>query len=453
MMKELTSGKPLKLLISFSIPLLFGNIFQLFYNLADTRIVGQTLGEDALAALGATAAINSVVIGFLNGLTNGFALITARFFGAKEMDRLKKSVAATIVLGIGTGIILTILSLIFLDPLLRWLNTPEEIFSQAKTFISIILGGMIITMCYNICAATLRAVGDTVSPLIFLIISTIVNVGLDFLFILGFDMGVEGAAYATLISQLLSVALCVIYIFKKHRFLLPNAESFKFTKKLAGDMYATGVSMGLMISLVGIGTVIMQGAINAFGTTTIVSHTASRKISEIFMLPISVFGAAAATFSSQNYGAGELKRVRQGVISSTALSWIWSLFVIIMCYLFTPFFVHLVTGIREPQIVELSRRYMEINTPWYFILGIVIVFRNALQGVGNKIIPIASSVIELIGKLLVAKALAPRLGYFGIMISEPLVWIFMAIILAVGFFTNKDIKRITSENKVKLKTQ
>ena len=193
-MKDLTKGNITKLILMFSLPLLLGNVFQLFYNLADTRIVGQTLGKNAIAALGATSSVNTVIIGFLNGLTNGFALVTARFFGAKEFDRLKKSVAHALTLGIATAIALTALSLAFIDPLLKALNTPDNIFKQAKTYIVIILAGMIISMFYNICAGILRAVGDTVSPLIFLIISTIANIGLDLLFILGFKMGVEGAA-------------------------------------------------------------------------------------------------------------------------------------------------------------------------------------------------------------------------------------------------------------------
>lgn len=439
-MKKLTEGSPIKLILGFAIPLLFGNIFQLFYSLADTRIVGETLGENALAALGATSSINTVIIGFLNGLTNGFSLLTARFFGAKEENRMRQTVAATLVLGFITAAVLTFLSLIFLDPLLHLLNTPNEIFSQARRYIGIILAGMAVTMCYNICASVLRAVGDTVTPLVFLVISTIVNIVLDLLFIKGFGAGVEGAAYATLIAQVLSVILCIIYICRKYRILIPDRESFRFSAKLAWDMYATGLSMGLMISLVGIGTVIMQGAINTFGTDIIVSHTASRKISEMYMMPISVFGAAAATFSGQNYGAGEIKRVKRGVLSATIITWGWSVIVIVITFAFTPFLVHFVTGIDDHEIIDISRKYLWVNTPFYFILDIVIVFRNALQGVGDKITPILSSIIELAGKFAVAMALAPRLGYFGVMISEPLVWIGMALILAVGFYRNKVIQ-------------
>ncbi|MGN0632786.1 MAG: MATE family efflux transporter [Oscillospiraceae bacterium] len=440
-MKKLTEGRPIKVIFSFAIPLLFGNLFQLLYNLADTRIVGETLGSGAIAALGATSSINTVVIGFLNGLTNGFALVTARYFGAKDEKSVKKTTAASLILGFATSAALTVISLACLKPLLVSLNTTKEIFDDAYLYISIILAGMTVSMCYNICAAVLRAVGDTVTPLVFLIISTVTNIGLDLLFILGFGCGVEGAAFATLISQLLSVILCVIYIFKKYKFLIPDKAAFRFSARMAGDMYTTGLSMGLMISLVGIGTVIMQGAINSSGTDTIVSHTASRKISEMFMLPISVFGASAATFTSQNYGAGNMKAVRKGIFSSVLLTWIWSAVVIIVCWIFTPQLVHLVTGISDPSITEVSHKYMMVNTPLYFVLGIVIVFRNSLQGLGAKLSPIISSLLELAGKFAVAFYLAPRLGYFGIMLSEPLVWIGMAVILGVGLFTNKEFRK------------
>lgn len=438
--KDLTKGGMFRLIISFALPLLLGNLFQLFYNLADTRIVGQFIGENAIAAVGATSALNSVIVGFLNGLTNGFALVTARFFGAKDFDRMRKTVGLSITLGVATGAVLTAASLCFLTPLLRVLNTPDEIIPQAKAYIAVILAGMLITMMYNVCAACLRAIGDTVSPLIFLIVATILNVGLDILFILGFKMDVEGAAYATLIAQAVSVVLCIIYIFRKHRLLIPHKEDFIPEKKLCGDMYASGASMGLMISLVGIGTLIMQGAINNFGSKIIVAHTAARKISEMYMLTISVLGAAAATIAGQNYGAGKMKRVKECVLKATLITWIWSAIVVLVTWLFTPQLTRLVTSLDDPAIVSTVTRYMKFNTACYFILGVVIVFRNALQGIGAKVSPILSSLLELAGKFAVAWYLAPLMGYDGIIISEPLVWAGMAIILAIAFFSNKSVR-------------
>lgn len=421
-------------------PLLLGNLFQLFYNLADTRIAGQFLGENAIAAVGATSALNTVIIGFLNGLTNGFALVTARFFGAKNFDKMRKTVGHSLTLGFCTAVVLTAASLIFLDPLLKVLNTPKNILPTAKAYIGVIMAGMVITMLYNVCAACLRAIGDTVSPLIFLIIATVINVGLDILFIPGLKMNVEGAAYATLIAQGISVVLCVIYIFHKHPQLIPKKTDFIPEKKLASDMYASGASMGLMISLIGIGTLIMQGAINIFGEKTIVAHTAARKISEMYMLPITVLGAAAATISGQNYGAGEINRVRECVFKSTLITWIWAVIVVLVTWFFTPQLTRLVTGLSGSEIIGTVNRYLKFNTVCYFILGIVIVLRNALQGIGEKISPILSSLLELAGKFAVAWYLAPKMGYDGIIVSEPLVWTGMAIILCIAFFTNKTIR-------------
>lgn len=421
-------------------PLLLGNLFQLFYNLADTRIAGQFLGENAIAAVGATSALNTVIIGFLNGLTNGFALVTARFFGAKDFEKMRKTVGHSLTLGLCTAAVLTAASLVFLDPLLKVLNTPANILPTAKAYIGVIMAGMVITMLYNVCAACLRAIGDTVSPLIFLIIATVINVGLDILFIPGLKMNVEGAAYATLIAQGISVVLCVIYIFHKHPDLIPKKTDFIPEKKLAADMYASGASMGLMISLIGIGTLIMQGAINIFGEKTIVAHTAARKISEMYMLPITVLGAAAATISGQNYGAGEINRVRECVFKSTLITWIWAVIVVLVTWFFTPQLTRLVTGLSGSEIIGTVSRYLKFNTVCYFILGIVIVLRNALQGIGEKISPILSSLLELAGKFAVAWYLAPKMGYDGIIISEPLVWTGMAIILCIAFFTNKTIR-------------
>ena len=374
-------------------------------------------------------------------MTSGFALIVARYFGAEDYKKMRNSVATTLTLGIATSVVLTIFSLVFLDDILIMLNTPDDLFAEAKAYIQVILAGMTISMMYNICAGVLRAIGDTVRPLIFLIVAVVGNIGLDYLFILGFNMGVAGAAYATLISQGISVLLCIIYIIKKYKILIPKKKNFKLRWKLISEMYATGVSMGFMIAIVSLGSVALQGSINKFGTKTIVAHTAARKISETFMLPISVFGAAGATFSSQNLGAGKIDRVKKGIISATAITWIWSQFVMIICYVFTPFLVRLVTGSTDSFVIATVWKYMKINTPFYFILGLIIVFRNSLQGIGDKLTPIISSIIELLGKIAVVKFLTPPMGYLGIMISEPLVWIFMAVTLTVSFVTNKTLKR------------
>ena len=446
-MKDLTKGSPTKLLLGFAIPLLIGNIFQLFYNLVDSRVVGQFLGDDAYAALGATTAINSLVIGFLIGLTNGFSIIVARNFGANDKNAIKRSVATSLILGLITAVLLTALSVVFLMPLLRMLNTPEEIINESAAYIRVILLGMTATMLYNLCSGILRAMGDTVTPLIFLIIAAVINVILDLVFIPGLKMGVEGAAYATLISQIFSFIACLIYMLKKYPILRLSKEDFKMSSFTIKELYSTGISMGFMLSLVAIGTVALQSSINSFDIKTISAHTAARKISETFMLPISVFGAAAATFSSQNLGARQIDRIKAGIKRAILLIWIWSAVVIILCYLFTPFFVKLLTGTSNQDIINTAYAYMKFNAPFYFILCILIVLRNAMQGIGDRVSPIFSSIIELIGKVAVVIFLAPKLGYFGIIISEPITWVLCTILLSVNFLRNPIFRKLKSNLK------
>ncbi len=430
-MKDLTKGKPIKLVLQFAIPVMLGNIFQLFYSLADTRIVGMYLGEEALAAVGATSSLNSMIIGFLMGLTNGFAIISARSFGAKDEKHLKKAVAATFKLGILTSLVLTVLSVSFLPQILRFLNTPENLVPIAVKYFRIILLGMTIAMLYNVCSGLLRAIGDTVTPLVFLIVSAILNVGLNLLFIRGFGMDVDGAAYATVLSQAIAFVACLIYLWKKYPILHFGREQLHLGRDLVKEMYSTGLSMGFMGCLVNIGSVALQSAINTFGDATIVAHTAARKISEIFMLPFAVFGMTMATFCGQNKGAGRMDRVKQGLFQSIALVWGWCVLVIIAAYTIAPWMVKAVTATEQQAIIDTAARYLRINTPFYFICTVICLVRNCMQGIGDSVTPLISSGIELVGKVVVAFLLSPHMGYFAIMISEPLTWIFMVIPLLV----------------------
>ena len=430
-MKDLTKGKPIKLILQFAIPVMLGNIFQLFYSLADTRIVGSCLGEEALAAVGSTSSLNSMIVGFLLGLTNGFAIISARSFGAKDEKHLKRAVAATFELGILTSLALTIVSVSFLPQILRLLNTPENLIPLAVRYFRVILLGMTVSMLYNVCSGLLRAIGDTVTPLIFLILSTFLNVGLNLLLIKGFGMGVEGAAYATVLSQGIAFVSCLIYLWKKYPILHFGKDQLKLSRELVREMYATGLSMGFMGCLVNIGSVALQSAINTFGDSIIVAHTAARKISELFMLPFSVFGITMATYCGQNKGAGRIDRVRKGLIQSILLVWVWCLFVILAAYTVAPWMIRMVTATENQEIIDTASRYLRINTPLYFICTVICLVRNGMQGIGDSVTPIVSSFIELVGKVVVAFLLAPRLGYMAIMISEPLTWIFMVIPLLV----------------------
>lgn len=438
-MRELTSGNPAKIIFTFAVPIIIGSLFQQLYSMIDTVIVGRTIGVSAIAALGSTSYISNLIIGFMSGLTNGFAIIIARHFGAGDHVKMRRAVAGTIMLGLAVSVMFTVLSMIFLKPFLRILNTPDEIFDTAYSYIVIILMFMTAAMLYNMSAGVLRAVGDSITPLVFLIISSFINIGLDLLLIVKFSMGVEGAAYATVISQAFSFVMCCIYIVVRFPYLIPKGEEFRVTFAEITELLSMGLSLALMFSIVEIGSLILQRAINNFGTETIAAHTAARKISSILMLPYSALGSACATYCSQNIGARRPERVGTGIKSAVFMAWIWSAAAVIVGYFGAPYIVRWIAGTDESFIIDLASQYMRVNTPFYFILAVLVVMRSSLQGLGRKTIPVASSVIEMIGKAAVAFLAAPRMGYFGVMISEPVVWFFMTVLLVGGYASDRKL--------------
>ncbi len=440
-MKNLTVGKPLKLILAFALPLFIGQLFQLFYSLVDTRIVGATLGEDALAAVGATSTLSDLLVGLLNGVTNGFAIVIATRFGANNTQSMKKSIGGTVVLGISFALVISICSLIFLTPILNFLNISPELQPQSKSYISIILAGLIAATCYNICAAILRAIGDSFTPLIFLIISTVLNIVLDYAFILLLHMGVGGAALATVISQAVSAILCFIYMRRKypqltlsHSDLLPEKETYR-------KLLSTGLSMGFMISFVYMGTFALQTSINTFHNNIIVAHMAARKASSIFMLPWSVLGTTLATYCGQNLGAGKYSRIKQGMRDTLLLTWAWCLLVVLMAFTIAPFIIRTITASSEPEIIDTACLYLRFNTSFYFVPAVICLFRNAMQGFGDSKTPVFSSSLELFAKIVAALLFAPALGYWGIIIAEPIAWIIMVIPLIVNTVRNPIFKR------------
>lgn len=414
-MKDLTKGKILPLLLGFAVPIAVGNIFQLFYSLADTRIVGSFLGEEALAAVGATSSLNNMIIGFLLGMTNGFAIIVARYFGAKDHDNLKRAVAATFILGIGMAFIFTIVSVSLLRFILVGLQTPKNLLDLSIEYFRIILFGMTGAMLYNVCAGLFRAIGDSLTPLLFLIASTFVNIGLDLLFVCVFHLGVAGAAWATILSQYGSFACCFIYMRKRYDILLFGKKDCHLKRDMVKEMLSIGFSMGFMNSLINIGSVALQGAINSLQDTNyIVAHTAARKITEVFMLPFSVFGTTMATFCGQNLGAGKNDRIKKGLWRVIWITWAWCAGMIILAYTVAPVLVHLITDTTQVKVIATASLYLRMNTILYFIPAVICILRNAMQGIGDSITPVISSSLELLCKVLVAVFLTPYLGYWAI---------------------------------------
>lgn len=439
-MKDLTKGKPLALILRFAVPIMIGNIFQLFYSLADTRIVGSCLGEQALASVGVTSSLNNMIIGFLIGMTNGFAIITARSFGAKDEEHLHRAVAGTFVLGMATSLVFTVASVAFLPQILRLLHTGEELMPLAVRYFRIILLGMTASMLYNVCAGLLRAIGDTVTPLIFLMISALLNVGLDLLFIRVFGFGVEGAAAATVLSQTIAFAACFCYLWKRYPILHFTRADCRLGRGTVGELYGTGLSVGFMGSLVNFGSVALQGAINGFGEDIIVAHTAARKISELFMLPFAVFGMTMATYCGQNIGAGRPDRVKQGLFQGILVVWGWCVLVLLAAYTIAPWLVRAVTGTENTDIIETASLYLRWNTPFYAVPTVICLVRNAMQGIGDGVTPLVSSTIELIGKVLVAVVFSGYFGYMAVILSEPVTWIFMVIPLLIKMRTDPRLR-------------
>lgn len=426
-MKDLTKGSPAKNMLEFALPVALGNLFQLCYSLADTRVVGSTLGETALASVGATTSISTLFIGFLSGLTNGFAILISRQFGGKDERGVHRFGAGSLLLGTLTSILLTVLCVAGLPTLMRILNVPDTLLPQSTSYIRVVLLGLSATMLYNACASILRSVGDTTAPLLFLIFSAVLNVGLDLFFILVLKLGVAGAAWATVLAQSLSAILSLIYMFQRYEVFHFSLSNFRISLDEVRELYTSGLSMATMMSLVFFGTLALQCAINMFGQDIIVAHTAARKITEFFMLPFSVMGVTMATYCGQNMGAGALDRIRTGIRHALILTWVWSLGMILLSYTVAPRLIYLVTGSENPTILATATRYLKFDTLFYFAPAGISILRNGLQGMGDHVTPIVSSSIELVGKIVASVVLARIFQYWGIIIAEPIVWIFMVI--------------------------
>lgn len=434
-MKDLTKGKPSVLILTFALPIFLANLLQLTYSIVDTRIVGTFLGENMLAAVGATTTLSNLIIGFLLGLSNGFAIVTAQKFGAKDIRAVKKSFATAIILGVSTALVLTVVGLVFLHPILRFLNIPDELFKESASYISVIIAGLLATFLYDICAAVLRAIGDTITPLIILAISVALNVAGDIFFVVIVKAGVRGAAVATVLAQLIAFVVCAFYMVKKYDILRLSRNDFKgMESAMVKNMLGGGLSMGFMSSLVNIGSLTLQTAINKLGQDIIVAHTAARKISEIFMVMFTVFGQTMATYCGQNIGAGKVDRVKKGIRLSILYTCIWCTLIIIASYTIGGWLVYLVTGSSNDAVIVNATNYLKFDTIFYYVTAVICIVRNAMQGLGEHITPLISSSLEMIGKIIIAATLVPVMGYTGVIIAEPLVWFIMVIPLIVKIY-------------------
>ena len=410
-------------------------------------IVGRFLGEESLAAVGATAAIFELVVGFALGTGNGMGIVIARHYGAGNYEKLKSAVAATFVIGGVLSIVIAVLGNFTLYPLLKLLGTPSNIIAQSYEYIYLIVVFVGVAFAYNLCAGLLRAVGDSKAALYFLIFSAIINIILDIYFIAYLHMGVRSAGVATIISQGVSAVLCFTYIRRKTPFLIPTKKHFTWNKKLYVDLLGQGMSMGLMFSVVSIGTVILQTSINALGSTIISAQTSARRIMIFALLPIIAMNATVTTFTSQNFGARQYRRIVEGLRQAMAIAITWSIFISIVLFFASPYLNELVTGSNDEELIYQASLYLKISSAFYPILSVLVILRNALQGLGQKMMPLLSSIIEMVGKIFFVIFIIPSTGYLGVILVEPILWVVMAAQLYYAFRKEPVIRSLKKKSE------
>lgn len=430
MTKDLTSGSPLKVILLFSLPLVLGNLFQQFYALADTIIVGRFCGVSALASVGATGSVNYLILGFVIGVCNGFAIPIAQLFGARDYSDLRRHVANAAWLCIAGSVVLTIGTVALTRPMMQLMQTPDDIIDGAVIYIGWIFAGIPFIFLYNMVAAIMRALGDSKTPLYFLILTSALNIGLDLLFIIPFQMGVLGAALATDISQVISGVLSFIYLSRKFDVLKMQKSDFAYSKKASIRLLGIGVPMGLQCSITAIGSVIMQWAVNVLGSTAVAAVTAAGKTQGLLTVPMESVGTAMATYAGQNLGASRMDRVRQGVNSAM---------LIILIYGVASAFVLHFTDVqimslfldtaKEVDIVAMGREYLFWNSVFFVPLGALIIWRYTIQGLGFSSLAMLAGVAEMVARTAVAIVLVPILGYFGAELSNPAAWIAACLFL------------------------
>ena len=445
MTNDMTTGNPVKLILLFSIPLLIGNIYQQFYSMVDTIIVGRFIGVEALAAVGTTSSMVFLVNGFVMGLTSGFAVLISQKYGAKDEVGVKEAVASSIILSIIATILVTFISVLSAKPLLTLMNTPSNIMKDASTYIIILYAGNIAIIFYNMMAAILRALGDSKTPLYFLIVSSVLNIILDLVLIINFKMGVAGAAYATVISQGVSAILCVIYTYKRYKILRLKKDDFKVKKKYYRKHLKVGIPMALQFSITSIGIMTVQSAINIFGSTVIASYAASSKVLQLVMQPATTLGVTMATYCGQNIGAKRYDRIKEGVKKCVQISIITSVISAIILIFLGKYFVMMFVSNPDAEILSYAQQVLNISAIFFIPLGLIFVYRNALQGIGDSFIPMMAGVYELVARAIVAFTLPKVLEFMGICLADPVAWFAAVIPLAYTYYKREKSFKHESE--------
>lgn len=442
MTKDMTAGNPLKLILLFSIPVLLGNIFQQFYNMVDTIIVGRFLGEEALAAVGSTGSIAFLVLGFAMGVAQGFGVMISHAFGARDEGRLKHYVAVALLLGILISAVLTGLTITLSRQLLSFMKTPENIFNMANGYITIIYAGLTATMFFNISSAILRGIGDSKTPLYFLMISSALNVGLDLFFIVTLKMGPEGAAYATVIAQAIAALLCFVHMFLHFDILKLQKRDFYLDFKSCRDMLSIGIPMAINYSVTAIGVIILQSAVNVFGSSVVASYTAASKVEQLASQPMTTLGTTMATYCGQNLGAGKYKRIFDGMKRGLILALIFAGFAALISVGFGKFVVCWFLSEPTETVLSYAIQYLTTVSCFYIPLALIYFYRNSLQGLDKGFMPMLSGLFEMVCRIGIVLLMQKAFGFWAVCFASPAAWLGAGIPLMITYLLwERDMKK------------
>lgn len=434
MTKDMTSGSPMRLILGFSVPLLFGFLFQQFYNVVDTLIVGRFLGVDALAAVGSTGSVNFLIIGFCMGVCNGFAIPLAHRFGAGDYKGMRAFMMNAIYLSAIFAVVMTVLTVIFCMPLLRLMMTPENIIDSAYNYIVVIFLGIPVTYLYNLMSGIIRSMGDSKTPVVFLVISSVLNIALDIVFIRNFELGVAGAAWATVVSQLVSGVSCVIYSLKKFKILHTSADECKVNLSYMKTLCGMGVPMGLQYSITAIGSVVLQSAVNTLGSNAVASMTAAGRISMFFCCPFDALGSTMATYGGQNVGAKKLDRLSTGLKACSVLGTVYAVFAVVVLFFAGKTLVSLFVEAAMVEVINQAYNFLLINSAFYIPLAFVNIVRFLIQGMGYSKFAVLAGVCEMIARALVGFVFVPVWGFHAACFASPVAWIFADAFLFPAYF-------------------
>ncbi|MFL0249379.1 MATE family efflux transporter [Clostridium neuense] len=450
MTRDMTIGKPTKLILQFSLPMLIGNIFQQFYSMVDSIVVGKGIGVNALAAVGSTSSINFMIIGFITGLANGFGILVSQRFGANDKAGVRKTVTMSVYLSLFIATIVTILSLLTSMPLLKLLNTPSDIIKDANIYISTIYAGIIATIFYNLLSSILRAFGDSKTPLYVMIISSLVNIVLNIMCVMGFKLGVAGSAISTDIAQVLSCVLCY-RVLRKHELLKMKKEDWQLDFKVCKKLFILGIPAAIQNSVTAVGGMILQTIVNGYGSVYVAGYTAAMKVVGLAEQPGITFGFAMSTFTGQNLGAKKYDRIRIGIIDCIKISTTVNILISLFLFLFRHQIVSLFVSSNQVGVFKVSGQFLIVMALFIWNLGLLFIYRSALQGMGNTMVPMISGVLELAMRLSVAMVLPAYLGFLGICIAEVSAWVAAELLLMVAYYVC--YKKLINESRFKCEAE